>query len=136
MSGISAQGSTLHINTGTVGVPVWTKINGLQSFVTPDGETPELEVTDLDSTKKEFIAGLGDEGSFSFEAKELSADPGQVALLAAKDAGEVTALKVTLSNAVVLTFDVIIKSMPVTVGVNGVLMTKVNTKVTGEVVRT
>ena len=66
MSGISAQGSTLHINTGTSETPVWTKINGLSTFEGLDGSTDELETTDLDSTAKEYINGIVDEGKFGF----------------------------------------------------------------------
>lgn len=134
MSGISAQGSTLHVNTGTTATPIWTKINGVTSYSGMDGAASDLDVTDLDSTAMEYINGLVDEGKFSFEAKRLQADAGQVALRAARVSGAVTGLKLTLPDAAVATFTVLVKSVPTAGGVNAVLKGNFDTKITGPVV--
>jgi hypothetical protein len=137
MSGISAQGSTLHINTGTAGVPVWTKINGLLSFSGLDGAASDMDTTDLDSTAMEYISGLVDEGKFSFDIKTngvLLTDPGQLALRAAKTSGALTGMQLTLPDASTATFDVLIKSIPLAGSVNTVMKTTVDTKISGPVV--
>lgn len=38
----------------------WTKVDGMKSGVIPVPEQAEIEVTNLDSTSKEYIPGLGD----------------------------------------------------------------------------
>jgi hypothetical protein len=134
MSGISAQGSTLQINTGTAGAPVYTKINGLLSFSGMDGSASDLDVTDLDSTAMEYISGLVDEGKFGFEIKRLKTDAGQMAVRAARTSGALTGMKLTLPDAAVATFTVLVKSVPTAGGVNAVLKGSVDTKISGPVV--
>ena len=132
--GISAQGSTLEIQTGTAQAPAWTKIKGIISYNGLDGSASDIDVTDLDSEAMEYISGLVDNGKFSMEAKMLNADPGQIALRAAHVSGERTALRLTFPDAVVVTFDILVKSMPVAGGVNAVLKGTIDTKVTGKLV--
>lgn len=133
MSGISAQGSTVHVNTGTLAEPVWTKINGIVSFNAPDGAASEIDTTDLDSEAMEYISGLVDEGKFGYEAKTLKNDPGQIAIRAARASGAVTGIQMTLPDTTVATFNVLVKSIPISVGVNAVLKGSVDTKITGPV---
>lgn len=134
MSGISAQGSILKINTGTFAVPVWLKINGVQSFSGLDGAASDIDTTDLDSTAMEYINGLVDEGKFSFDIKVLLADAGQVALRAARTSGALKGLQLTLPDASTATFQVLVKAIPMTGGVNALLKTTVDTKISGPVV--
>jgi hypothetical protein len=134
MSGISAQGSTLKINTGTTAVPVWLKINGLVSFAGLDGAASDLDSTDLDSTAMEYINGLVDEGKFGFDIKILHTDPGQLAIRAAKTSGALTGLQLTTPDTAVATFNVLVKSIPLSGGVNALLKTTVDTKISGPVV--
>lgn len=133
MSAISAQGSTVHVNTGTLAVPVWTKINGILSFSGLDGAASEIDCTDLDSEAMEYISGLVDEGKFGYEAKTLAADPGQVAIRAARASGAVTGVKLTFPDLSVATFSVLVKSIPVNAGVNALLKGSVDCKITGPV---
>ena len=134
MSGISAQGSTLKVNTGTTLAPTWLKINGVTSFSGLDGAASDLDVTDLDSTAMEYINGLVDEGKFGFDIKILHTDPGQLAMRAARASGALTGLQLTLPDASTATFTVLVKSIPMTGGVNAVLKTTVDTKISGPVV--
>lgn len=133
MSGISAQGSTLHINTGTTASPTWTKINGLLSFSGLDGGASDIDVTDLDSDAMEYISGLVDEGKFGFEIKTLHTDTGQLAVRAARVSGDVKGMKLTFPDAKTATFAVLVKSIPVAGGVNALLKGTVDCKITGPV---
>ncbi|WP_426196181.1 phage tail tube protein [Massilia sp. DWR3-1-1] len=119
---------------GTATPNTYTKINGLTSFDGFDGTADELDVTDLDSTAKEFISGIKDEGKFGFEAKTLKADAGQIALRANRTSGAVVGMVLTLPDASVATFNVIVKSMPTSGGVNAVLKGKIDTRISGPVV--
>lgn len=133
MSGISAQNSTLHVNTGTTGTPVWTKINGVINYNGMDGAASDIDNTDLDSTAMEYINGLIDEGKFSFEAKRLAADAGQLALRAARVSGAAIGIKLTLPDTDVATFTVLVKSVPTAGGVNALLKGSFDCKITGPV---
>lgn len=125
----------LTYTSGGTATPVtYTKINGVISFSGLDGAAGDLDVTDLDSTAMEYISGLVDEGKFSFETKTIHADAGQLAVRAARVSGAVKSLKLVFPDAVVATFDVLVKSVPVAGGVNAVLKGTVDCKVSGAVV--
>ena len=125
----------LTYTSGGTATPVtYTKINGVLSFSGLDGAASDLDVTDLDSTAMEYINGLVDEGKFSFEAKRIAADNGQIAVIAARASGAVTGLKLTLPDLAVATFNVLVKTVPVNGAVNAVLKGSYDCKITGPVV--
>lgn len=130
---ISAQGSSIEINTAASGEATWTKIKNIISFTGFDGAGSEIDVTDLDSTAKEFRLGLQDHGKFSFDMHIDRADAGQIALEGARKAGKVTQLKLTLPNGDAATFSVLVKSTPITGGIDAVLKGSVETRVTGDI---
>lgn len=119
---------------GTATPQAYTKINGIMSFTGFDGAATELDTTDLDSTAMEYILGLKDEGKFSYEAKVLKADVGQIAVRAARTTGALTGMRLTLSDGAVATFSVLVKTVPTTGGVNAVLKGSVDCKISGSVV--
>lgn len=118
---------------GTATPATYTKINGLQSFSGLDGAPSDIDATDLDSTAMEYISGLKDEGKFGFEIKNILADNGQIALRAARASGAATGLKLTLPDASIATFNVLVKSIPTVGAVNSLLKISVDTKITGAV---
>jgi len=119
---------------GTATPVAYTKINGVLSFDGFDGTADELDTTDLDSDAKEFISGIKDEGKFGFEMKTLKTDNGQLALRANRTSGAVVPMKLTLPDASIASFNVIVKSIPTSGAVNAVLKGKVDTRISGPVV--
>ena len=129
---INSQGATVEINTGTVGSETWTPISNINSFSGLDGEASEIDVTNLDSTAKEFRIGLKDNGGFSLEIHVDYADAGQNALRAAGD--DVQGFKVTLADATELAFSGLVKNADaINVGVDAVVTGSVSIRVTGAV---
>jgi len=118
---------------GTATPTTRTKVNGMLSFDGFDGSADELDTTDLDSTAKEFIAGIKDEGKFGFEIKTLKTDNGQIGLRAARVSGAVIPMWLTLPDGSVAAFNVLVKTMPTGGGVNAVLKGKVDCKISGPV---
>ncbi|WAV92472.1 hypothetical protein NB643_04535 [Oxalobacter aliiformigenes] len=130
---ISAQGSSIAINTAESGEATWTKIKNVISFTGFDGAASEIDVTDLDSTAKEYRLGLQDYGKFSFEMHIDRTDAGQLALEAARKSGKVVQLKLTLPDGEAATFNVLVKSTPISGGIDAVLKGSVETRITGDV---
>ncbi len=118
---------------GTATPQTYTKVNGLLSFDGFDGSADELDTTDLDSTAKEFVSGIKDEGKFGFEIKTLKTDNGQIALRAARANGNIVGFKLTLPDASVASFSALVKTIPTSGGVNAVLKGKVDCKISGPV---
>jgi hypothetical protein len=85
--------------TGTV-TPTQSRainVTGWQGF---DGQSAEIDVSDLDSAAKEYIGGLQDFGAVTFNVQVSDTDDGQNALRASKAAGGVvTPFKLTFRNA-------------------------------------
>lgn len=81
-----SQGAKLSIDTASGSPATWVAIKGIQSISSPNYTTEEIDVTDLDSTGREFIAGLGDAGDLTFDVlleKGVASgelEPGQEAL--------------------------------------------------------
>jgi hypothetical protein len=119
---------------GTATPQTYTKVNGVTSFDGFDGTADELDTTDLDSTAKEFISGIKDEGKFGFEVKILKTDAGQIALRANRTSGAVVGMKLSLPDASVATFNCIVKSIPTSGAVNAVLKGKIDCRISGPVV--
>lgn len=132
---LDANTTGLTYTSGGTATPVtYTKINALISYSGMDGAASDLDITDLDSTSMEYISGLVDEGKFSFEANRLATDAGQLAMRAARVSGAVTGLRLTLPDATVATFNVLVKSVPTAGGVNAVQKGNFDSKITGPVV--
>lgn len=131
---VDTTGKTITAGAGALTPVAFTKINGVVSFDGLDGAAGDLDVTDLDSVAMEYISGLKDEGKFGFEAKTLYADAGQIALAAARVSGAAKVLKLVFPDATTATFDVLVKSVPVSGAVNTVLKRKIDCKITGPVV--
>ena len=118
---------------GSATPQTYTKINGVLSFDGFDGSADELDTTDLDSSAKEFVSGIRDEGKFGFEIKRLKTDAGQTAMRAVLVSGAITGFRLTLPDTSVATWSAMVKTMPASGGVNKVLTGKVDTKISGPV---
>ena len=130
---ISAQGSVLKVDDsipGTADVP----IKNLKTFSGFDGEAGELDVTNLDSVAKEYLAGLQDYGSFTLEWNPDYSDSGQDVMRAAQASGVVKTFELTLPNAKVAAFQGLVKNASsIKGGVDSALDGSVAIKITGDV---
>lgn len=63
-SAIEAQGTKFRVSADG-SPPSFSDIPEIRTIGGPDGSAPTIDVTDLDSTAREYILGLKDEGSFS-----------------------------------------------------------------------
>ncbi len=125
--------SLAYTSGGTATPNTYTKINGFKSYDGFDGTANELDTTDMDSVAKEFIFGLVDNGKFGFEVKRIATDAGQLALAANRISGAVVGFRLTLPDTKVATWNAGVKSFPISGAVDSVIMTKVDTRITGPV---
>lgn len=128
---IDAQGSTLKIDNATPGTAD-VAIENIKSFSGFDGEKTEIDVTNLDSTAKEYRLGLQDYGSFSFEWNPSYSATGQNVVRAA--GSTVKTFKLTLPNGTTADFQGIVKNgTAITGGVDNVIDGSVTIRITGAV---
>ena len=130
---VDSSAYTTYTSGGTATPVTFTQIKEVKTFSGFDGQASELDVTNLDSTAKEFRLGLVDEGGFSFEMNQVNSDAGQSALRTSKNAGTIKTYKLTLPNAEVATFTAFAKSLPSAGGVDGVLTSSVALRISGSV---
>ena len=90
------QGSKVQIGDGD-DPEVFTSIGNVTSIEGPDGQAATIDITNMDSLRREFRMGLPDEGtiSISFQIDATDTD-GQVALKAARDARAATNFKILI----------------------------------------
>ena len=127
---------TPYTSGGTATPLTWTLINQVKAFKTGDATASKIDVTDLNSTAKEFVVGLIDNGSVTCDLFYLKTDPGQAALLAAFNAGTVKSYKLTDPVGSNYTFTAGITKFGVIpdAAVDGVLTGAVDFQISGPVV--
>jgi len=100
---ITSQGAGL-----TIGA---SEIANIVSFTGFDGESAEIDVTNLKSVAKEYLLGLTDGGgSFSLEIHPEYGDVGQDALRAAEISGATSSFVLTLSDNTTVGFEALVKN--------------------------
>lgn len=113
MAKYQGAGTTLVFDSVTVG--------GIRSITLPDASKGEIDVTDMDSTAREFLPGRQDFGQVTIECWHDPEDTGQQKLVTNfGTAGNTTAeCTITLADAATssatsstITFDAFVLSMP------------------------
>lgn len=132
---IDTTGKTINDNSdAAAATPVtWTQVKEIKSFSGFDGAASEIDITNLDSTAKEFKLGLQDFGGFKCDINVVHNDAGQAACAAAKAAGTTKNFKLTLPNAEVGSFTGLVKAMPAQGGVDGIFAGSIDIKISGTV---
>lgn len=130
---ISAQGTTFSINTGTIQTPVWTAIANVKTFSGSDAAAPDIDCSNLTSTKREYRVGLTDNGTFTLEVDRDSTDVGQVAVVSALDSGDETGFQIELPNNDTATFQGYVKKFSIAGGVDKTITGSMEIRVTGAI---
>jgi hypothetical protein len=99
---IRTQGTIIaHLKTGP---STYEPIGEVISFDGPGGKAAIIDITNLQSTFKEKLPGLPDEGAFSMTANFSGSDLGQQALQAARTAQSPVQMKITFVDTSTATF--------------------------------
>lgn len=128
----SAQGTTLEVQAA--GSPTtWLPVGNFTTWSGPSGEAAEIDVTNLSSTRKEYLIGLADEGNYTFNLHYDPDDAGQARMKALRASGGVGRFRLTHPTSAVEEFNGFVKSFPRDGGVDSAIAAAVNIRVTGEV---
>ena len=94
---IEAQGVTLKYSIGSP--TTFAAIANVTGFQGPGGSASVIDVTNLDSTAKEKLMGLPDEGQFTVDINLDPDDASHIALRGARAARTRTEFKVTFTDS-------------------------------------
>lgn len=129
---ISAQGTTVSINTGTAQVPVKQEIANVTGFSGFDGSANEIDVTTLRSTAKEKRLGLQDWASVNLEIDINLAEPSHKKLLLAKKGGTKLPFIYEMSDGTLIGFNAFVASFPIGAARDDVYKGTVKLTITGD----
>lgn len=132
-----SRGTALKIKTGS-GAGTFVKIAELKDFSgLGGGSAAIIDATHLDSTAKEKLSGVKDEGSLKFTFNYVPTDAGQLALFAARDANAVSDFQLTIGGTTVqAAFSGLVQTAEVAGGVDKINELSATVEITGSVVRT
>lgn len=132
-----ANGTLIQISVGSPSS--YLTIGNAKGFTVMNGTSPEIPVTHLGSDAQEFLIGLPDNGTVSFEVDTNFGDLGQAAALAAKEANPPTRcdFKVVLPGGTTpnIAFEGFVKKFDVAGQVDGSIKSMLEIRVTGAVAR-
>lgn len=128
---ISAQGLTFQVEVAATP----TTIKNVHTYSQSPGESTEIDVTDFNSTGKESLLGLKDEGEFSFDMMADYADAAQDEIRSLYDSGALGVFLITFANGWNVGFSARVKSYGESAGVDDALRATASIKVSGSLTR-
>ncbi len=96
-----------------------------------DAQTPEIDVTTMTSTSKEYLVGLQDAGEFSLEMNYVPFDPAIVEMRAAKLDAKVRAFRIDFPDGSVFAFRGFVRSVPFQTDYQSAMSGSATVKITG-----
>jgi hypothetical protein len=134
---IDTRAFTTYTSGGTATGVTWTKVNECKDISAGGASVNEIDVTDLDSTGKEFFPGLADNGDLTLEINYLPSDAGQAAIRTAFESSLIKDFKVTSPQGTTYTFEALVKNFPTIpkASVDGVQSGSISFKISGSVTK-
>lgn len=130
---IETQGTKLYISADAGSPTSFVQVKELVSFTAFDGQAQEIDITNLDSTGKEFLMGLQDYGGFNGQFNYLGADAGHVLMRSAKSIRRKQEFKLELSDGKYFIFFGFVLNGPLSGGVDAKMDTSFQIRITGDV---
>jgi hypothetical protein len=72
MSALNSQGTRIY-HSASLSPSSFSKVENATNIAGPDGTAPLIDVSTLESTRKEYLAGLGDSGQLQIDANFTAA---------------------------------------------------------------
>lgn len=131
---ISTQGFKLEIAPAATPL-VYTEVKQITDIPDPSVTTADLDATNLASTEKEYINGLGDSSVINITGQYVGTDPGQLLLQSNVGLAPVT-FRNTYSDGSTLVYTATVKKFGVTGSTDAVMMFTSSIRATGAQTRT
>lgn len=137
INAVKAQGTRFAVSAAG-SPPSFSFIPEIKTLGGPDGSSPLIDVTDLDSTAKEYLLGLKDEGSFSLGIMYIPANSVHQTLRAAFNNSTTMQFRMTFSDAgtTVWEFTGLVQNFPMSGAVDEVIAATVTIKISGSIYET
>jgi len=115
--------------------PAFSNIPEIKTIGGPDGSAPTIDVTDLDSTAREYVLGLKDEGSFSLGINYIPTNAVHTTLRNAWSARSLMQFQVTFADTAttVWEFNGYVTGFSQNAAVDEVVTATVGIKITGSI---
>jgi hypothetical protein len=130
---IDTTGKTITAGSGTATPVTFTNIANMKDYSGFDGSASELDKTNLDSTAKEFMLGLTDPGQFTINIDYDNQNAGHIALRAKVVSGVISNFRVTMPDTDVITFNGYVKKFSLAGGVDAIVKTAVDIRISGPI---
>lgn len=135
---VSAQGTKVEISSDGTS---FTEIKEVKTYSGFDGQASDIDVTNLQSTAKEYRVGIQDFGTLQLDVNVVRGDAGQTLVRTALASGAVYKFQVTLNDAItpttgtgtILAFDGLVKQFTQQGGVDAVQAGTIQVRITGAV---
>jgi hypothetical protein len=108
LKGVDATSFGAYVSGGLASLQTMTSVGSVTNLVGFDGAASEIDVTNLQSTAKEFLVGLQDFGNVTLSIW-LVTDTGQLRLRTIKTTAAVSAFTIGLSDGTVAAFAALCK---------------------------
>lgn len=131
--GIDSTGYTAYTSGGTATPVAWSEVGMVTDWDGPGGSASVIDTTHLQSTAREKLMGLMDEGQISLSLNWDSDDTGQEACRVARAARTQKEFRISYTNGAVQTFDGFVLSFPSSGGVDGKVEGNITIEITGPV---
>lgn len=104
LQGVDSTAYTTYVSGGTAQKYTMTTVGSVKTVKGFDGQSSELDSTNLASTAKEFLLGLQDFGSVTLDVNMDNTDAGQTYLRLAREQQLIVPFSITLSNGDIAAF--------------------------------
>ena len=131
---ISTQGFKLEVDTSVAPhtSPTWVEVSQITDIPDPSQEASDLDASNLQSLKKEYIAGLQDSQSITLTGQRVVTSAGQNFMRDNAGAVSPVPFRNTYSDGSILTYEATIKKFGVTGGTDAVMMFTASIRPSGE----
>ena len=134
-SAVLGSGATLQLGSGA-SPQVYTTIAEVLRCGPIGSTNPEVDVTNLDSTAKEYIAGLADGNSLEFDVNWISGNTEQTSLRTSQAAGSTVNIKMVwpTSPNTTAVFDLVLLSFEISeTSAESQVMASISGRITGSI---
>jgi hypothetical protein len=131
---VNSTAFTTYTSGGTATTLAYLPVSEARSLNFADAQTPEIDVTTLLSTSKEYVLGLQDAGEFSFELNYVPFDAALIELRLAKADAKLRSFYIEFQDGSAFAFRAFVKAVPYQTDYQSAMSGSCTLKVTGATV--